>query len=269
MSNSKVRPWVDKFKVHLDPLSSGQNVEHNLSSIHALYEEFVQECFQVFCKEYRQNTQGKFSATHLRMSLVKKHKTIRAAVLNATHKLYAVSSLIKQMVPSDYLYEFPEINATRIIKYVCDEYLKIESSNSYLAEHQAQEIGVKANYIYNMFHEFDVTLEISVERDVYYDFKHAVGKIADRKQSISPKKFDNLPQKEDDMSFQYTFRERTIKSQTVGAAVSQAKKILFDKHNIKSCCVTAVRDRELDEAITIVEMDELVSKIVDDTLFYN
>lgn len=67
---------------------------------------------------------------------------------------------------------------------------------------------------------------------------------------------------------QYTFSERTVKNKTVGQACQIAKQVLKEKYNIHELCTNAVHNRPNDESITVVELNTLVSNLVDDTVYH-
>ena len=66
----------------------------------------------------------------------------------------------------------------------------------------------------------------------------------------------------------YTERERTIKKYKVSEAVASARRRL-KKQGFTSICVDSVeRNRSYDDLLTLVEYNELIQKIIDDTLYW-
>jgi len=61
----------------------------------------------------------------------------------------------------------------------------------------------------------------------------------------------------------YTLRERTVKSETIGKAISNAALIYRG-----ALCLDAVKRRDLATPLTVEELNELVAQIVDDSKFY-
>jgi hypothetical protein len=70
------------------------------------------------------------------------------------------------------------------------------------------------------------------------------------------------------MSIIYTFKERTVKNKTVQMAVTAALALLKDKGETQ-VCTDMVQKRDRDEAITVVEMNDLVEELVNDSLYHS
>lgn len=65
----------------------------------------------------------------------------------------------------------------------------------------------------------------------------------------------------------FTDREKTEKTTTVGNAIEAAGVCLRETHGQTSICVDSVVHRDRREKITIVELNEISERIIDDTLF--
>jgi hypothetical protein len=64
----------------------------------------------------------------------------------------------------------------------------------------------------------------------------------------------------------YTWDERTNKKYTVADAVKGAEIVLAGKRSIRPC-LNVIARRKLTDAITLVELNEIQSAIVDDSVF--
>lgn len=65
----------------------------------------------------------------------------------------------------------------------------------------------------------------------------------------------------------YTHTEKTVKKYTVNQAVEAAKVILKDR-KVNKCCITSIQKRDLNQKITLEEMNKITEQIVDDSTFY-
>lgn len=65
----------------------------------------------------------------------------------------------------------------------------------------------------------------------------------------------------------YTFRERTVKSKTVGDALASAERVLR-KRGIRVTCTNAISGKELSDKITIAELNEIADRIISDTEYH-
>jgi hypothetical protein len=63
---------------------------------------------------------------------------------------------------------------------------------------------------------------------------------------------------------QYTHTEKTVKKYLPAFALEQAKGLL----NGKSVCINAMTKYKVDELLTLVQINELVETLVDDTNFH-
>ena len=61
----------------------------------------------------------------------------------------------------------------------------------------------------------------------------------------------------------YTYRERTLKNHAVGEAV----KIVEQRLDGVRMCTDALKHRDLSDKITLVELNELADKLVDDSFY--
>lgn len=63
----------------------------------------------------------------------------------------------------------------------------------------------------------------------------------------------------------YTKSERTVKKYTVGEAVESAKRALKGI----PLCINAIQGRELSEKITLEELNNIRTRLIDDSHWYN
>ena len=63
----------------------------------------------------------------------------------------------------------------------------------------------------------------------------------------------------------YTKSERTVKKYTVGEAVESAKRALKGI----PICTNILRERELSEKITLEELNNIRTRLIDDSHYYN
>lgn len=70
------------------------------------------------------------------------------------------------------------------------------------------------------------------------------------------------------MSSIFTLSERTEKKYTIQDAMDAARALLKDKYRCHSLCINSISHRDLQEKITMLTVNELVVRLVDDTLFY-
>lgn len=67
----------------------------------------------------------------------------------------------------------------------------------------------------------------------------------------------------------YTHSERTVRKYSVGQAIASAERRLKgNKHFKGGMCINAVVGRPLSERITLQELNQIASQIVDDSFHY-
>ncbi len=71
-------------------------------------------------------------------------------------------------------------------------------------------------------------------------------------------------------SFLFTYAEKTQKKYTVQDAINAAKTIIFQKHKHKNISTNPLRKLgiEPDDKITLLELNYVSDKLVDDTLYW-